>query len=652
MTARLVLLAFALVPLAAAAQAPSPLTVALRDADGDRVPDGLGAVVTVEGWASADAGAFGAKGPSFYVEDAGGGVAVALADRADRSVHAGDPVRVTGTLAFVYGVAVLEDAHAARRPGPPHALVPARYDPGAPEALEGRLVEIEGVVVGKSRVEVGRALSLSLDDGSVLVAFGYFESPDLFETDPYAVGDRVRVTGVAGQYDRVAPFDGSYQIYPRTASDVRRAGIPMGVYRRAVLIALGLLGLAVVWVTALRRQVQGRVDQLRVSEERYRTVVDLASDAIVIHDLQGEHAELNRAAREAIGCDAAAPPPPLLTRVDRRDHGALREHAARLQQRGWSRTEVHVLCPGGPRLFEVDSRLVVLDDAPLVLSLARDVSVRREYERGLVEAREQAEETARIKSSFLASMSHEIRTPLTAVIGFADLLRYEGADDQLDLVLAIEAGGTRLLNTLNSVLDLAQLDAGGTTLRPQLLDLVAHLEESLTVLRPHAEGRGLQIHFAPGAATLPATVDAGAFDRILTNLVGNAIKFTDEGGITVSLAVDGPDVVVAVADTGVGIDAEFLPDLFSEFRQESEGHGRSHEGSGLGLAITRRLVDLMGGTVSVESEKGVGSTFTVRVPRGATGPPCEAEACASLPPELEFSGDGQTGELSLADLLG
>lgn len=310
MTARLAFLAFALVPLAATAQVPSPLTVALRDADGDRVPDGLGAVVTVEGWASADAGAFGAKGPSFYVEDAGGGVAVALADRADRSVHAGDPVRVTGTLAFVYGVAVLEDAHAERRPGPPRALVPARYDPGAPEALEGRLVEIEGVVVGKSRVEVGRALSLSLDDGSVLVAFGYFESPDLFETDPYEVGDRVHVTGVAGQYDRVAPFDGSYQVYPRAASDVRRAGISMGVYRRAALIALGLLGLAVVWVTALRRQVQWRVNQLRVSEERYRTVVDLASDAIVIHDLQGEQAELNRAAREAIGCDAAAPPPP------------------------------------------------------------------------------------------------------------------------------------------------------------------------------------------------------------------------------------------------------------------------------------------------------------------------------------------------------
>jgi len=647
----LVLLA---VPLDAASgqSVASSIGDLLRDANGDRVPDALGMTVAVTGRASANAGAFGPAGPSFTMQDASGGLAVTLSGLTNRPVSEGDSIGVTGVFDFVHGVAVIQNATAMRFLSDPRPLDPIPYTSKAPEAVEGRLVEVEGIVVGSNNVEAGQSLSLTLPDRSLLVAFVYAGSPEDSHIEAYEPGDRVRIVGVAGQYDRVAPYEDSYQIYPRRSQDIHRAGIPAEVYRQGVLVVLGLLGIAVVWVTMLRRQVQRRVDQLNLSEDRYRNVVDLASDAIAIHDIEGRNVELNRAAREAIGYSATEAPSTLFDVILQEDHEAAQAHFDRAQSEGQSREELRLLSPSGPRFFEVDSQLITLDGETRILSLGRDIGVRLDYERGLIEAREQAEEMARVKSAFLASMSHEIRTPLTAVIGFADLLRYEVADDQLDLVLAIEGGGTRLLNTLNSVLDLAQIDAGGQILRPQPMDLVEHIHGSLDVLRPMAQGQGLTLTFERDTDHLPAVLDHGAFDRILTNLIGNAVKFTDEGGATVSLRQFDGTIELAVTDTGIGIDAEFLPDLFSEFRQESEGHARSHEGSGLGLAITERLVRLMEGTIEVASEKGVSTTFTVTLPHIVPEPEVASTMLVTKQPDSGRQLEGASGEPSLADLLG
>ncbi|MEM6328251.1 MAG: HAMP domain-containing sensor histidine kinase, partial [Bacteroidota bacterium] len=254
-----------------------------------------------------------------------------------------------------------------------------------------------------------------------------------------------------------------------------------------------------------------------------------------------------------------------------------------------------------------------------VLSVARDVQDRRAYEDELITARRQAEEAARLKSAFLANMSHEIRTPLTAVIGYAEILRDEVAREHRELATIIERGGTRLLDTLNSVLDLARLDSGTEALHPRPLDASDRVHQSVALLRPLAESKRLILDDTGVAATASVLLDASALDRVTTNLVSNAIKFTEAGTVSVSLRADGPEIVLQVADTGIGIDAAFLPELFSEFRQESEGDARRHEGSGLGLAITQRLVSLMGGTISVDSAKGEGTVFTVTLPRIAPG---------------------------------
>ena len=602
--------------LAATLAAASPISQTLADADRDNVPDAVGQTVTVAGRASVTSGRLG--GPmAFFVQDATGGIRV---DRpAGPAVMRGDSVVATGTLAFRDGLAVLDRPRVRVVDDPRRSPAALAYPSRDPERVEGRLVVVEAVVAGLNPVPAGDALLLSLPDGALLVAFVFHGRAEAIPLGGFAPGDRVRIVGVAGQYDRAAPYHDSYQIYPRTPGDVQRADLPAGLYRHGALAALGLLGLALLWAAVLRRQVARRVDQLRGSEDRYRSLVERASDAVIVHALPGECIELNATARQAFGLPPSGPVPHIESYIHPDDRDAMHAHVALVSGTGHARSDLRIVRPDGTGgVYEFESQAIRLDGGTHVLSLARDVGARRVYEQGLIDAREAAEETVRVKSAFLASMSHEIRTPLTAVLGFAEILRDEVPDEQRDLVEAIEAGGLRLLSTLNSVLDLARLDAGREMLRPADVDLVGHIGQGVRLLGALAARKGLDLRFAPAVAALPACIDTGALDRILTNLVGNAIKFTDVGGVTVTLAPDplGRWATLAVSDTGIGMSTEFLPEVFNEFRQESEGEARSHEGTGLGLAITRQLAELMGGTVSVESARGVGTTFTVVLPLG------------------------------------
>lgn len=290
------------------------------------------------------------------------------------------------------------------------------------------------------------------------------------------------------------------------------------------------------------------------------------------------------------------------------------------------------------------------------VGIVEDITEQRRHERELIEARDEAEKMNQLKSAFLANMSHEIRTPLTAIIGFSDILTEELPSTHRRIPQLIEQSGTRLLNTLNSVLDLSMLESGEMQLKREVLDVNQHVREHGALMQPLASNKEIELTVDVPDAPRFARLDPGALDRILSNLIGNAIKFTEEGSVTVRVRdVDGPvreaplpeggrtgqraspseavyagdaeeaeeasetaqqgGIRIDVKDTGVGISPEFLPHLFDVFKQESEGVQRSHEGSGLGLSITRHLVDGLEGTISVESEKGVGSTFSITFPR-------------------------------------
>jgi signal transduction histidine kinase len=220
-------------------------------------------------------------------------------------------------------------------------------------------------------------------------------------------------------------------------------------------------------------------------------------------------------------------------------------------------------------------------------------------------------------------MSHEIRTPLTSILSFAQVLKSEVSGEHRDLLEMVEESGKRLLHLLNSVLDLAQLGSHAVILRPSTIDLGKEVKQAIDLLQPLARQKALKLSVNQPAHPVSIQVDPTLLQRILNNLVGNAIKYTEKGQVTIQITTDDEHAYIRVIDTGVGIDPAFLPYLFEEFKQASPGLGTTHEGSGLGLAITKQLVELLNGEILVDSKPGVGSAFTVVLPYTAPEPPDE-----------------------------
>lgn len=233
--------------------------------------------------------------------------------------------------------------------------------------------------------------------------------------------------------------------------------------------------------------------------------------------------------------------------------------------------------------------------------------------------REIAEDMVRLKSAFLSNMSHEIRTPLTSIIGFADILGQQVDDANREFTQLIEESAHNLMGTLGAVLDLAQLEAHSLEIKLEPVDIATHTQQVLDGYKEIAEEKGLELEL-----NVDEGVENGVFldqdgqKRVMHNLVSNAVKFTRKGKVSVSVEAEPEHIVIKVADTGIGISKEFLPHIFDEFQQESTGLSRVFRGSGLGLTITKRLVNLMGGTIEVESKKGKGTTFTLTYPRHVT----------------------------------
>ena len=360
---------------------------------------------------------------------------------------------------------------------------------------------------------------------------------------------------------------------------------------------------------------------LRISEDRYRDLVDNSHELICTHDLDGRVLSVNPWAARVLGY-----PQNSLVGINIRD-GLLPEYRERFDEylhtvktEGSARGVMKVRTATGEiRLWEYYNTLRTEGvEKPIVRGMAHDATERRQALKREKEARLEAEAANRVKDEFLSTLSHELRTPLTAIMGWADLLLHDEVepDKQRQAIETIFRNANSQCQLINDLLEVSRIITGKLRLEFVASELHSVIEAAAESIRPTAEAKGvrLQVLLEPNVGLVFG--DRERLQQIVWNLLSNGVKFTRKGGLVqITLQKINSHVEIAVNDTGVGIKSDFLPHVFDRFRQADGSTTRIYGGLGLGLAIVRHLVELHGGTAWAESAgENQGSKFTVRLP--------------------------------------
>ena len=397
---------------------------------------------------------------------------------------------------------------------------------------------------------------------------------------------------------------------------------------------------------SLGDQLDQRIEQLqdvqwvmRETEARYRDLLDCQSDIILRRNQDGHLTFVNRAFCSTFGVTAdeilgTAFSPVILDE----DSSASVEQGVSRRTRCFVQQLETVL---GPRWYAWEEYAADVADHghEEMQRVGRDVTEQRAAQTELAEAREQAETASRAKSRFLAAMSHEIRTPMNGILGMADLLLATPLTaEQETFTKAIDRSAQTLLVLINEILDLSKIEAGKIEIVEGAFDLEACIQGAVELLATKAHDKGIQIAWTVDP-NLPKRVigDETRVRQILLNLAGNAVKFTESGGVLVSASAEMGasghwNVILRVEDTGSGLTPKSMAGLFAEFEQAETAARAGVTGTGLGLAISRRLARAMGGDIRVESERGRGSVFTLELTVGAFIPETDAVASQRLEP--------------------
>jgi signal transduction histidine kinase/DNA-binding response OmpR family regulator len=383
--------------------------------------------------------------------------------------------------------------------------------------------------------------------------------------------------------------------------------------------AIGILLSRIQQMKAELRRLEARLEEaadrtweISEAQERARNFLEAQGDVIVRRDGSGAITYVN----DAFCALAGRPREQLLATTFAL---SVQEQVEAVTLPDGTRTyDQKIVSPNGLRWIAWRDVTLRTDGVSETQSVGHDVTDRMTAERTLADARDQAEAASRAKSRFLATVSHEIRTPLNGILGMTDLLADTPlSPEQQTYLKAVKMSGETLLSLIEEMLDFSKIEAGKIALETQPFPLASFVEETTELLGPRAQAKGLEICCYVDER-LPASVvgDVARLRQVLFNIAGNAIKFTERGGVAIVVEPGArPDeIAIAVRDTGIGMSAEDQARIFLEFEQADSSLARKFGGTGLGLTISKRIVETMGGEIAVESAPGKGSTFLVTVP--------------------------------------
>ncbi|HPH00841.1 MAG TPA: PAS domain S-box protein [Tenuifilaceae bacterium] len=363
-------------------------------------------------------------------------------------------------------------------------------------------------------------------------------------------------------------------------------------------------------------------EHLALSEKTYRGIINSISEAVYVQDADGTFLDVNKACEKYFGYQREyfiGKKPDDLSAPGKNDM----EMVAACIQKAYN---------GQPQIFEFWGRrsdgFIFPKEVSLtpgeyfgrkvVIAVSRDITEQKNWEAELIAAREKAEESDRLKSAFLANMSHEIRTPMNGILGFAQLLKNprlseEEVREYLDV---IEQSGQRMLDIINNLINISKIESGEVQVNLSQCDVNEQLQYALNFFKPDADSKGLKFFLEYQLPDEQATVttDPLKLQVILSNLVKNAIKYCDNGSVAFGCKLKEEYLEFYVRDTGIGIPPLTIGKIFERFVQANTNYSGRYEGAGLGLAIAKSYVELLGGSIWVESEVGKGSTFHFTIP--------------------------------------
>jgi len=361
---------------------------------------------------------------------------------------------------------------------------------------------------------------------------------------------------------------------------------------------------------------------LKESEENFRTLVNNTLDGILILNFEGEVITANAAVGKMFGLDLKNVTGKSITKYLAPESvpKAIADQINVLNDKGGYLSVYRAISARGePFWIEGLGTKIIYQNQPANIVVIRDITARKEAEDALICAKTAAEAANRTKSEFLTNMSHELKTPLNSIIGFSDLLK-EGIagplnEKQSRYAQFISTSGKNLLNIINDILELSKAEAGEADLNLEEFSVDDSINKVISNSLPQIQKKNIKFNYNSENRDLWISADENKFRKIISSLLSNAVKFTPaEGSIEISSRQDGYLAIITVKDTGIGIPEDDLDNIFKPFVQLDPSLSRIFEGTGLGLTLVKRYVEMHGGSISVESKEGKGSSFRIELP--------------------------------------